>query len=138
VRRRIEPAGQCGAGWWGELRGEQYVGPPGLCADFTPDGAYPQNCPPFDQLGFRVPLVGVSPFSKPHYVSHVVNSHASFLALLEKRFGLPSLTARDANADDFENMFDFDNAPSRDATFGVAPPPQEPPAFNPGDQGCPF
>jgi phospholipase C len=111
---------------------------PGLCPDFTPDAPYPQNCPTFDQLGFRVPLVAVSPFSKPHYVSHVVNSHASFLALLEKRFGLPSLTARDANADDFEDMFDFDNAPSRDATFGVAPPPQEPPAFNPGDQGCPF
>jgi len=114
------------------------VDAPGLCTDFVADGPYPRNCPAFDQLGFRVPLLAVSPFSKPHYVSHVVNSHASFLALLEKRFGLPSLTARDANADDFEDMFDFDNAPSRDATFGMAPLPRQPPAFNPGDQGCPF
>src|SRR5262249_38286226 len=76
----------------------------------TPTGPYPAKCSNFNQLGFRVPLVAVSPFSKPHYVSHVVNSHTSFLALLEKRFSLPSLTARDANANDFEDMFDFDNS----------------------------
>ncbi len=93
----------------------------------------------FDQLGFRVPLVAVSPFAKPHYVSHVVNSHTSFLALIEKRFGLAPLTARDAAADTFEDMFDFDGAPSLAASLNAtAPLPQQPPAFDPGDNGCPF
>ncbi len=69
----------------------------------------------------------------------MVNSHTSFLALLEKRFSLPSLTARDANANDFEDMFDFDNSPSLTAALNVAAPlPRQPPAFSPGDSGCPF
>jgi phospholipase C len=109
------------------------VDAPGICPTFTPTGPYPVQCANFNQLGFRVPLVAVSPFSKPHYVSHVVNSHTSFLALIEKRFSLPSLTARDANANDLEDMFDFDNSPSLNATVGTAPLPVEP-----GDPGCPF
>jgi phospholipase C len=66
-------------------------------------------------------------------VSHTIGSHTSLLALLEERFSLPSLTARDANANDLEDMFDFDNAPSANATIGTAPVPIEP-----GDPGCPF
>jgi phospholipase C len=106
---------------------------PGLCPAFTPTGPYPANCANFDQLGFRLPFIAVSPFSKPHYVSHVVNSHTSFLALIEKRFSLPSIAARDAAADTLEDMFDFDNAPSAAATVTTAPLPQQP-----GDGGCPF
>ena len=116
----------------------QTVDAPGLCPAFTPTGRYPGDCPTFNQLGFRVPLVAISPFSKPHYVSHVVNSHTSFLALIEKRFSLPSLTARDANANDLEDLFDFDSAPSLNASVGTAPLPQQPPAVTPGDPGCPF
>ena len=108
------------------------VDAPGLCPTFTPTGPYPADCATFDQLGFRLPFVAVSPFAKPHYVSHVVNSHTSLLALIERRFGLPSLTARDAHADDLEDMFDFDNAPSATATVGTAPLPM------PNDPGCPF
>ena len=112
---------------------------PGICDGFTPTGPYPADCSNFNQLGFRVPLIAISPFSKPHYVSHVVNSHTSFLALLERRFSLPSLTARDANANDFEDMFDFDNSPSLNSPLNVAAPlPRQPPAFSPGDGGCPF
>src|SRR5262249_48803661 len=79
---------------------------PGLCPGFTPTGPYPASCATFNQLGFRMPFVAVSPFSKPSYVSHVVSSHTSFLALIEKRFSLPSLTLRDANANTLEDMFD--------------------------------
>ena len=111
---------------------------PGICPDFTPTGPYPADCAAFDQLGFRVPFAAVSPFSKPHYVSHVVSSHTSFLALIEKRFSLPSLTLRDANSNDLEDLFDFDNSPSLNAAVSVAPLPQQPPAQMPGDPGCPF
>jgi phospholipase C len=106
---------------------------PGLCPTFTPTGPYPADCATFNQFGFRVPFVAVSPFAKPHYVSHTLGSHTSILALLEKRFSLPSLTARDANADDLEDMFDFDNSPSANAAIGTAPLPMQP-----GDPNCPF
>jgi phospholipase C len=35
----------------------------------NPTGPYPAECANFDQLGIRVPLIAVSPFSKRHYVS---------------------------------------------------------------------
>jgi phospholipase C len=109
------------------------VDAPGLCPTFTPTGPYPANCANFNQLGFRLPFVAVSPFSKPHYVSHVVNSHTSLLAFIEKRFSLEPLTLRDGLADTMEDMFDFDNAPSATATIGTAPLPVQP-----GDPNCPF
>jgi phospholipase C len=111
---------------------------PMLCSAFTPTGTYPASCATFDQLGFRLPLIAVSPFAKPHYVSHVIGSHTSLLALIEKRFSLPSLTARDANANDLEDLFDFDSSPSLSAMVGTAPLPRQPPAVTPGDPGCPF
>jgi hypothetical protein len=42
----------------------------------------------------------------------------------------PSLTLRDVKANTLEDLFDFDNAPSRDAVIPAAPPP------SPSDQGC--
>ena len=59
---------------------------PGVCPGFTPTGPYPANCPTFNQLGVRLPFIVVSPFAKPHYVSHAVGDHTSMLALIEKRF----------------------------------------------------
>jgi phospholipase C len=106
---------------------------PGLCPGFTPTGAYPATCATYNQLGFRLPLIAVSPFAKPQYVSHVVNSHTSLLALIEKRFSLSPLTTRDANSDTLEDLFDFDNSPSLASAVGTAPQPQEP-----GDPNCPF
>jgi phospholipase C len=37
-----------------------------LCPAFTPTGPYPADCANFNQLGVRVPLTAISPFSKPH------------------------------------------------------------------------
>jgi phospholipase C len=61
----------------------------------------------FDRLGIRVPFVMVSPFSKPHYVSHDVQDHTSILKFIETRFGLKPLTQRDAHADNLLDYFDF-------------------------------
>jgi len=49
----------------------------------------------------------VSPYAKPHYVSHVVDDHTSILRFLEAKFELPALTKRDANSDAMLDMFDF-------------------------------
>jgi phospholipase C len=63
----------------------------------------------FDRLGFRVPFVLVSPYARPHYLSHRVQDHTSILRFIETRFDLPALTARDANADPLLGLFDFEN-----------------------------
>jgi len=105
-----------------------------LCPAFAanPTGPFPKECASFDQLGFRVPFIAVSPFAKPHYVSHVVSDHASVLALIERRFMVPfngdgddrpHLTRRDQFADTLEDMFDFENSPSLNTTIGTAAPP---------------
>jgi phospholipase C len=83
----------------------------------NPKGAYPDNCASFDQLGFRVPFLVVSPFARPHYVSHTIGDHASILAFIEKRFlsgggSRAHLTLRDQYANTLEDLFDFTNAPS--------------------------
>ena len=61
----------------------------------------------FAQSGFRVPLIVVSPFVKPQYVSHVQRDYTAMLKFIETRFKLPPLTARDAAQDDMTEMFDF-------------------------------
>ena len=75
----------------------------------------------------------VSPFAKPHYVSHQVSDHTSFLALIERRFlGSDHLTARDAHAYTLEDLFNFDESPSLDAHIN---PSLAVPA-SPSDPGC--
>jgi phospholipase C len=61
----------------------------------------------FDHLGMRVPFIVVSPYAKPHYVSHRVFSHSSLLRLIEARFDLPAISARVANAEPPLDLFDF-------------------------------
>jgi phospholipase C len=72
------------------------------------------NDPPgdFARYGFRVPAAIISPWAKRDYVSHVVHDHTSILKLVERKFNLPALTARDANADDLLDSLDFDHAPA--------------------------
>ena len=61
----------------------------------------------FATSGFRVPFIVVSPWSKPNYVSHVTRDFTSILKLIEVRFGIAPLSARDAAADDLGEFFDF-------------------------------
>jgi phospholipase C len=65
----------------------------------------------FNQAGFRVPLIVVSPWTGPHMVSHTVRDHTSILKLIETRFKLPPLTARDAAADNMLEFFNFNTTP---------------------------
>ena len=64
-------------------------------------GMYDHVKPPFegyDSLGFRVPLLVISPYAKKNYVSHVQYETASVLRFGEDLFGLKQLTAADARA----------------------------------------
>ncbi len=83
-----------------------------------PDTTFPAS---FDRYGFRVPLIVVSPYAKPGFVSHQVYDHTSILRFIETRFGLPALTNRDANADPMLDLFDF-------STPSLAQPPALPQA----------
>lgn len=64
----------------------------------------------FTESGQRVPFIMISPWVRPHYVSHVVRDHTSILKFIETRFSLPALGARDAAADDMTELFDFSQA----------------------------
>ncbi len=64
-------------------------------------GIYDHVPPPYenrDGLGFRVPLIVMSPYAKKNYVSHVVYETASVLRFTEDLFGLRRLAAADARA----------------------------------------
>jgi len=57
--------------------------------------------------GFRVPTILVSPFVKRGHVSSRVYDHASVLRLIESRWGLDPLSARDAQANDIAAELDM-------------------------------
>jgi phospholipase C len=110
-----------------------------------PDGFAPGNCPDpnngsqgycrvgnlggtFNLTGFRVPVMVVSPYAKPHYVSHTPRDYLAILAFIEQTFSIPALTARDAYwqdpTRDMSEFFDFNNpallnAPNGDAWTNV-------------------
>lgn len=74
-------------------------------------GGYFDHVPPpaLDgiQLGFRVPLFVISPYSKENYVSHTVMNHASTLAFIDYNWRLPALNNFVADSNIPLDMFDF-------------------------------
>jgi phospholipase C len=62
-------------------------------------------------LGFRVPLLVISPFAKAAIVDHHAGEFSSILRFVEDEWGLAPLTARDRNASDLSYDFDFTRAP---------------------------
>jgi phospholipase C len=69
-------------------------------------------CGDFTESGFRVPMVVISPWVKPQFVSHVSRDNTAILKFIEtwaqaNNFTLPPLTARDAAQDNMLEFFDF-------------------------------
>jgi phospholipase C len=63
------------------------------------------------ELGFRVPMIVVSPYAKAGYVSHVPYEFGSILKFIEESFSLGSLGATDRNANDLADCFVFASPP---------------------------
>jgi phospholipase C len=65
------------------------------------------------QLGFRLPNIIISPFTRRHYVSHTPMDHTAVIKFVENRFIGPSahLTPRDAAQPDLLEYFDFTKVP---------------------------
>ena len=104
-----------GGGFYDHVPPQAAVNPDGIApVDLLPNdicttsgGA---NCD-FNYTGFRVPLIVVSPFTKKNYLSHTVADYTAILKLIEERFGVSSLTKRDAAQMDMTEFFDFQNVP---------------------------
>ena len=88
----------------------------------------------YEGLGFRVPLIVVSPYAKVGYVSHQQHEIASTLHYIETTFGLPSLGRADARADAFDDVFNYSQTPTPfqpipsdfDARYFITHPSSEP------------
>jgi phospholipase C len=70
------------------------------------------------EVGFRVPLIVVSPYAKRGYVSHVQHEQASILKFVEKNWNLGSLGYADARADDLSDCFNFYGPPGKFVMIG--------------------
>jgi phospholipase C len=104
---------------------DQYA--PGQCPD--PNNGSPGYCTlgklggTFNLTGFRVPLIVISPYAKPNFVSHTPRDYTAILAFIEKQFGVAPLTARDAYwgqdpSRDMSEFFDFSNPAMLNAPNG--------------------
>jgi phospholipase C len=98
---------------------------PTLHCDLNPDdpGAHPADAPAKQgfaaQLGFRLPNMVISPFTRKHYVSHVPMDHTAVIKFVESRFigASAHLTNRDAAQPNLLDFFDFNAVP------WLTPPP---------------
>lgn len=77
-------------------------------------------------LGMRAPLIIISPYAKPGYVSHTVYEQSSVLKFVERRYHLQPLTARDAAASDMLDSFDFNQPPQDPLILSPRQCPPEP------------
>jgi phospholipase C len=101
-------------------------------------GGWYDNAPPpqvnYTSQGFRVPMIVISPYAKPGFISHTPYDFGSILKLVEQTFDLGSLGTDDAKANSMENVFDFTQTPN---VFHPAPIPAHMPCAtqvtNPSD-----
>ena len=106
--------------------------PPALAPDSIPPILTATDVPgAFDRYGFRVPLIVVSPWARRGYVSRVVQDHTSVLAFIERKWNLPAMTLRDANAQPMTDYFNF-----RHAAFATPPKLAPAPKLGPGLAKC--
>jgi phospholipase C len=94
-------------------------------------GAPPLAPGGFDRYGFRVPLFVVSPYARANYVSNIVQDHTSVTAFIERKWNLPAMTFRDANAHPMTDYFDFSKP-----AFAMPPALAKPPGLGPGLRAC--
>ncbi len=87
--------------------------PPAIAPDNIPPILSPGDQPGgYDRYGFRVPMIVISPWARPFFASRVVQDHTSILAFVERKWNLPAMTLRDANAHPMVDYFDFRRRPA--------------------------
>jgi phospholipase C len=79
-------------------------------------GFYDHVKPPqidYQGLGFRVPMLVISPYARPGYISHTQYEFASILKFIENNWGLARIGVNDRRATDIGGMFDLTQRPRR-------------------------
>jgi phospholipase C len=97
----------------------------------------PEGEPAYDgfrRYGFRVPAAVVSPYARRRHVTHTIHDHTSILAMVERKWNLPALTCRDANAADLTDFLDL-RRPAFETPPVLAAPAAAAQACAPGDAG---
>jgi phospholipase C len=106
--------------------------PPAIAPDSIPPMRTDTDVPgSFDRYGFRVPLLVISPWARAGYVSRITQDHTSIAAFIERKWNLPAMTFRDANAHPMTDYFDF-----RRPAFEAPPKLVAAPALGPGLAKC--
>ncbi len=100
-------------------------------------GYYDHVAPPqldYQGLGFRVPMLVISPYAKKGYVSHTQYEFGSIVRFVEDNWNLGRLGATDVRATSIGDTFDFSSsprafvpipAPLRQSFFERQPPSRE-------------
>lgn len=100
--------------------------------DDVPPSLGPDDYPgSYDTTGLRVPTVVVSPYSRAHDVTNVEHDHTSIIATIARKWNLPALTYRDAQANSMLDFLDLKSAPAF-----LKPPTLAAPAKPEGLKGC--
>jgi len=100
-------------------------------------GANASDAPAVDgfaaQLGFRLPNIIISPYTKKHYVSHTPMDHTAVIKFVESRFISSSthLTPRDAAQPNLLEFFDFTTAQWATPPTPPTPVTEESLGYNP-------
>jgi phospholipase C len=80
-------------------------------------GGWYDHVPPpqldYTGLGFRVPMLVVSPWARHGVVSHTQYEFGSVIKFVEDVWSLPSLGTSDVRATSIEDVFDFTQTPSK-------------------------
>ena len=102
-------------------------------------GGFYDHVPPpqlgFGGLGFRVPMLVVSPYARPGYVAHQQYEFGSILRFIEDTFHLERIGTSDVRAKSIAGVFNFKQSPrryvpikvSRGKAFFLALPPSNRP-----------
>ncbi len=124
------PASGCNGGpWWvtkaiNAIGTSKYWDSTAIILLWDDWGGWYDNAPPaqinYTSLGFRVPMIVISPYAQPGVVSHTEYNFGSILKLAEQTFGLGSLGTTDASSPSMEDVFDFTQTPLK---FEPAPLP---------------
>jgi phospholipase C len=104
---------------------------PDSIAPIQSPGEPPLSPGGFDRYGFRVPTIVISPWARPGYISRVIQDHTSITSFVRRKWNLPALTFRDANAAPMTDYFDF-----KRPAFAQPPGLAAAPALGPGLARC--
>jgi len=101
-----------------------HVPPPNVRDDNVNPNSGPH--PDYSRLGFRVPCIVMGPWAPPRVEHKGPYEHCSVLRMIEWRWGLKPLHARDRYARNLADALVFSRARSAIDVPEVAPPPTVP------------